>query len=60
METISDQNQRLQVMAQENAYRDAHQYYTPLFVQHFVFVYKKKFTLTAAPADGYPNPVLFK
>ena len=59
MEATPNPAQRLQVIAEENAYRNAHQYYTPLFVQNFVYVYNKKYTLPAAPVDGYMNPDLF-
>jgi peptide/nickel transport system substrate-binding protein len=59
MEATPNPAQRLQVMAEENAYRNAHQYYTPLFVQNFVYVYNKKYTLPEAPVDGYMNPDLF-
>lgn len=54
-----DDAQRLATMAEMNRIRTERAYYTPLFVQNFVYVHDPAFTLATPPANGYPNPAFF-
>ncbi len=55
----SDDAQRAATMAQMNQIRTERAYYTPLFVQNFVYVHSTKFALPKPPPNGYLNPAYF-